>query len=81
MTSYASLATFRFGEFEPLLQHLLVFQLIELNLCANQSRQFFTKSPLGEKPCWLKRAVIDHNATPSSWRRVDGVEVMILAAP
>ncbi len=23
------------------------------------------------------RAVIDHNATPSSWRRVDGVEAMI----
>ena len=24
-----------------------------------------------------ERAVIDHNATPSSWRRIDGVEVMI----
>ena len=29
------------------------------------------------RPCWLERAAIDHNATPSSWRRVDGVEVMI----
>ncbi|CAH0379311.1 unnamed protein product, partial [Pelagomonas calceolata] len=27
--------------------------------------------------CWLARPVIDHNATPSSSRRVDGVEVMI----
>ena len=29
------------------------------------------------QPCWLERVVIDHNTTPSSWRRVDGVEVMI----
>jgi len=34
-------------------------------------------SESGTRPCWLERAVIDHNATPSSWRRVDGVEVMI----
>jgi len=72
-----ALAAFGLAKLKPLLQDLLVFQLIELNLCANQSREFFTKSPLGEKPCWLKRAVMDHNATPSSWRRVDGVEIMI----
>ena len=27
------------------------------------------------RPCWLKRAAMDYNATPSSWCRVDGVEV------
>ena len=27
----------------------------------------------------LKSAVVHHNATPSSWRRVDGAEVMITA--
>ena len=29
-------------------------------------------SESGARPCWLERAVIDHNATPSSWRCVDG---------
>ena len=28
-------------------------------------------------PCWLKRAIMDHNATPSSRGRVDGVLGMI----
>ena len=31
------------------------------------------------RSCPLNRAVRDHTATPSCWRRVDGVEAMIIA--
>ena len=33
------------------------------------------------RPCWLKRAAMDYNATPSSRCRVDGVEVDAANAP
>ena len=26
------------------------------------------------RPCWLNRKTRNHTATPSSWRRIDGVE-------
>ena len=39
----------------------------------------YSRNPLSARtqPCWLNRAARDHTATPSSWRRVDGVEAMI----
>ena len=42
-------------------------------LCINQT----VSRVLAFSPSWLNQAVRDHNAAPSSWRRVGGVEVMI----
>ena len=53
---------------------------VEINQCDGCTRQFFTKSSLGDDADALAPSSGEEPAspwTPSSRRRVDGVEVMI----
>ena len=58
--------------------HLTCAQINQRVGCDNSPQ-----SPLSARtwPCWLNRSVRDHAATPSSWRRDDGVEAMIQPWP
>jgi hypothetical protein len=53
-----------------------VTSCVEINQCVGCTRQFFTKSFLGDDAAVLARSSGEEHriATPSSRRRVDGVE-------
>ena len=55
----------------------MVWTCVEINQCVGCTRQFFTKSFLGDDVADLARSSGEEPAshTPSSRRRVDGVEV------
>ena len=65
-------------DFEDAARALGVVNCVEINQCVGCTRQFFTKSFLGDDAAVLARSSERRGtgiATPSSRRRVDGLEV------